>query len=286
MYTTLISPSELHQHLHNPGCVIVDCRFELAVAGGRSEVGRDAHNTSHIPGAVYAHLNEDLSAPVTADTGRHPLPDARMFMKTLGRWGIDSSKQVVAYDADSGAMAASRLWWLLRWLGHEKVAVLDGGFKHWQANGFETTTATFTPHATTFVGMPHASMVADAAEVMQRAAQPDWKVIDARSPERFAAKVEPIDVIAGHVPGAVNYPNALNIQSNGHWQSPATLRTQLTAILGDVVGTHTIAMCGSGVTACHNLLALEIAGIHGAKLYAGSWSEWIRDPSRPVATGN
>lgn len=286
MYSTLISTTELQQHLHDPDFVIVDCRFELSVNKASDEAGRDAYRRSHIPGAVYAHLNNDLSAPVTQHTGRHPLPDARTLMNTLGRWGIDETKQVVAYDADTGAIAAARLWWLLRWLGHHKVAVLNGGFKHWQAAGFETSSATFTPQARIFKGIPQTSMVADANEVIMHALQPDWRVLDARAPERFAGKTEPIDPVAGHVPGAVNFPMTLNTQNDGHWQPAATLRTQFVATLGSVSGTHVIAMCGSGVTACHNLLALEIAGIHGAKLYAGSWSEWIRDPSRAVATGN
>ena len=283
MYTTLITATELRQHLDDANFVIVDCRFELSIDGGRSEAGRAAYRQSHIPGAVYAHLNEDLSGPITATSGRHPLPDARKLMHTLGRWGIDSEKQVVVYDWDNGAMAAARLWWLLRWLGHEKVAVLDGGFRHWQAAGFETSSATFTPSVAEFNGMPQASMIADASEVAVQAQQPDWRVLDARAPERFAGKAEPIDAVAGHVPGAVNFPMTLNMQGDGHWQPAATLRTQFVATLGNVNGTHTIAMCGSGVTACHNLLALEIAGIHGAKLYPGSWSEWIRDASRPVA---
>lgn len=283
MYSTLISANQLQQHLHDAGFVIIDCRFELSTAGGRNEVGRDAYRHEHVPGAIYAHLNEDLSGPITPESGRHPLPDAHTLMKKLGNWGINEHKQVIAYDTDNGAMAASRLWWLLRWLGHEKVAVLDGGFKHWQASGFATSAATFTPNATTFHGMPRASMVADSSEVQQRASNPDWKVIDARAAERFAGKVEPIDAIAGHVPGAVNHPNSQNVQADGQWKSADILRSQFANTLDNVSGTHVISMCGSGVTACHNLLALEIAGIHGAKLYAGSWSEWIRDASRPVA---
>ena len=286
MFTTLISAAELQRHLHDADLLIVDCRFELSINKASSEAGRIAYKHSHIPGAVYAHLNEDLSGPIGVHTGRHPLPDPQQLMKTFSRWGITESKQVIAYDADNGAMAAARLWWLLRWLGHHRVAVLDGGFKHWQAAGYPVSCAIFTPQPAEFRGMPHASMVADADEVALRASQPDWRVLDARSPERYAGKVEPIDAVAGHVPGAVNFPMTLNVQADGRWQPAATLRTQFVATLGDVNGTHTIAMCGSGVTACHNLLALETAGIHGAKLYAGSWSEWISDPSRPVATGS
>jgi len=283
MFTTLISAADLHDHLHDPDFIIVDCRFELSVKGGKNDAGRNAYLQSHIPGAVYAHLNEDLSAPVGEKTGRHPLPDPRTLASTFSRWGIDASKQVIAYDADTGAMAAARLWWLLRWLGHERVAVLNGGFKHWLAAGYETTNTEYTPQPAQFKGVARASMVADAKEVALRASQADWRVLDARAPERFAGKVEPIDPVAGHVPGAVNLPMTLNLQNDGMWQPAATLRTQFVATLGRVNGAHTIAMCGSGVTACHNLLALDIAGIHAAKLYAGSWSEWITDDSRPVA---
>ncbi len=286
MYTTLISTDELHQQLHDQNVVIIDCRFELSANKGGVDAGRKAYQHSHIPKALYAHLNEDLSGPITNETGRHPLPDAHTLMKTFSRWGIDHTKQVIAYDADNGAMAAARLWWLLRWLGHNNVAVLDGGFKHWLAAGFDVNDAVFTPGAKQFKGMPQASMMADANEVAVRVSQPEWRVLDARSPERFAGTTEPIDRIAGHIPGAVNFPLSLNVQPDGHWQPPATLRTQFVATLGGVNGAHTIAMCGSGVTACHNLLALEVAGIHGAKLYAGSWSEWITDSSRPVVTGN
>jgi len=286
MFTTLISVADLHDHLHDPDFIIVDCRFELLINGGRDDAGRTAYRQGHIPGAAYAHLNEDLSGTVGEHTGRHPLPDPRLLANTFGRWGIGASKQVVAYDADTGAMAAARLWWLLRWLGHERVAVLNGGFKQWLAAGYEVTSVEHTVQPLQFKGVARASMVADAKEVALRAAQSDWRVLDARAPERFAGKTEPIDLIAGHVPGAVNFPMTLNLQSDGMWQPAATLRTQFVATLGRVNGAHTIAMCGSGVTACHNLLALEIAGIHAAKLYAGSWSEWITDASRPVARGD
>lgn len=286
MFTTLISAAELQQHLHDANLVIVDCRFELSINKGDEEAGHIAYKRSHIPGAIYAHLNKDLSGQIGATTGRHPLPDPQELMKTFSHWGIDEGKQVIAYDADNGAMAATRLWWLLRWLGHKRVAVLDGGFKHWQAAGYVVSCAVFTPQPASFRGMPHACMIADAAEVLEHAQQPDWRVLDARAPDRFAGKSEPIDRVAGHVPGAVNFPMTLNMQPDGHWQTAATLRTQFVATLGSVNGAHTIAMCGSGVTACHNLLALEAAGIHGAKLYAGSWSEWITDSSRPVATGH
>jgi thiosulfate/3-mercaptopyruvate sulfurtransferase len=231
-------------------------------------------------------LDEDLSAPITAQSGRHPLPDARLLANTFGRWSIDGSKQVIAYDAVSGGLAAARLWWLLRWLGHPHVAVLNGGLKHWQAAGFELSSSVFTPAARDFKGMPQASWISDGNEVALRARQAQWRVLDARAPERYAGSVEPMDSIAGHIPGAVNHPLDRNLQADGRWLSAEKLRSQFAQLLGEAPPAHLISMCGSGVTACHNLLALEVAGLHGAKLYPGSWSEWIKDRARPIKTGS
>jgi thiosulfate/3-mercaptopyruvate sulfurtransferase len=280
MYSTLITATELHRHLHDPQFVIVDCRFDLT----NPNAGRAAYHAGHIPGAVYAHLDDDLSGPLTAHSGRHPLPDARILADTFGRWNIDDSKQVIAYDANTGAMAAARLWWLLRWLGHPHVAVLNGGLMHWQAAGFELTSSVFTPAPGKFKGMPQASWISTADEVARCVQQKDWRVIDARAPERYAGSVEPIDAVAGHIPGARNYPLNRNLHADGQWLPAATLRTQFSELLGDTAPTHVISMCGSGVTACHNLLALEVAGLPGAKLYPGSWSEWIKDGTRPIKT--
>lgn len=280
-WSTLISAAALHEHLHDGNLVIVDCRFEL----GKPEAGRLAYKTAHLPGAVYAHLDEDLSSAITAQSGRHPLPDIKTFSATLGRWGIDSSKQVIAYDADNGAMAAARLWWLLRWLGHQQVAVLDGGIKHWQASGLEVTSSSFDPVQRVFTAQVNSEMLVAADEVAQRAAQTDWCVLDARAAERYAGEVEPLDPVAGHVPGALNHPFAGNLTSDGRFLPKSTLRTQFTNTVGATTPRHIINMCGSGVTACHNVLALEYAGLHGSKLYAGSWSEWSKDRDRPVATG-
>jgi len=285
MYSTLISATELHQHLHDPEFIIIDCRFELASSNAASDAGRAAYNAGHIPGALYAHLDDDLSGPITPQSGRHPLPDARVLAAKFGQWGIDSSKQVIAYDADTGAMAAARLWWLLRWLGHQHVAVLNGGLKHWQAAGFALTSSVFTPAPREFKGMPQASWISDANEVALRARQAEWRVIDARAPERYAGSVEPVDTVAGHIPGARNHPLSRNLQADGHWLPAEKLRAQFSELLDNVPASHVISMCGSGVTACHNLLALEVAGLHGAKLYPGSWSEWIKDRARAIKTG-
>lgn len=277
MYTTLIGAHELAGRLADPQTLVVDCRFDLA----RPDAGRAAYLAGHIPGALYAHLDHDLSGPVTPATGRHPLPDPETLARTLSSWGITSQTQVVAYDADSGAFAA-RLWWLLRWVGHRGVAVLDGGFKAWREAGLATSTDIPTRSPSEFIARPDRSAWVDADEVA-RCLRAGWRLLDARAPERFAGSVEPIDPVAGHVPGAVNHPLTTNLTTDGRFLPPQELHARYTASQAGVSDAQTIAMCGSGVTACHLLLAMEIAGKPGARLYAGSWSEWIRDPARPVA---
>lgn len=281
-WNTVISAATLHRHLHDGNMVIIDCRFDLS----QPAAGRSAYAAAHLPGAVYAHLNEDLSGPVTARSGRHPLPEVKTLSSTLGRWGIDRSKQVVVYDADHGAMAAARLWWLLRWLGHQQVAVLDGGLKHWQASGFELSGSACEPAAREFNATANMEWSIDAAAVAECATQADWHVIDARAPERYAGETEPLDPAAGHVPGAFNHPFVRNLTNDGRFLPADILRAQFLPLLAGVAPEHTINMCGSGVTACHNLLAMEIAGLRGARLYAGSWSEWSKDGSRPVTIGH
>lgn len=282
MYATLVTPTELAARTRDSHWLIVDCRFDLA----RPDAGETAYRTSHIPNAVYAHLDRDLAAPVTPSTGRHPLPSPEKFAATLSAWGLTSETQVVAYDADTGAFAA-RLWWLLRWVGHKKVAVLDGGFKAWLAAGLPVTNEIPQRTPTRFVAQPDRSAWLDAAEVADRRQRSDWRLLDARAPERYAGAVEPIDPVAGHVPGALNHPFALNLGPDGQFLPAAELRARLeqsqAGDAGKIADDRTIAMCGSGVTACHLLLAMAIADKPGAKLYAGSWSEWIRDPTRPVA---
>jgi thiosulfate/3-mercaptopyruvate sulfurtransferase len=275
MLSTLTSPFALHAQLDSVR--VIDCRFDLA----RPDAGEAAYKASHIRGAVYAHLDRDLSSPITPTTGRHPLPDAEQFATTLGRWGIDSLTQVVAYDADAG-MFAARLWWLLRWLGHQRVAVLNGGFKAWQQAGLPVTAEIALPEPKHFGGEPHNELWISAAEVAARVNDPNWRVLDARAPERYHGEVEPIDSVAGHVPGAVNHPFALNLNADAQFLSADELRARYAGVSGGAPPNQVIAMCGSGVTACHNLLAMEVAGLHGAKLYAGSWSEWIRDPQRSI----
>ena len=277
-FKTLISAAELAPHVADPDWLVIDCRFEL----GKPDAGERVYATGHIPHAIYAHLDRDLAAPVTPATGRHPLPQPETFAGTLTRWGMTPATQVVAYDADNAAYAA-RLWWLLRWVGHEAVAVLDGGFKAWTAAGLPTTTEAPRRRAGHFTARPNRDMWYDASEVAQRVRLADWRLLDARAPERFAGRVEPIDPVAGHVPGAHNHPFATNLGSDGRFAAAHELRNRFEQSQAGVADDHTIVMCGSGVTACNLLLAMEHAGKRGARLYAGSWSEWIRDPARGVA---
>ena len=280
MYSTLIAAADLAPHLADPDWLIVDCRFDLT----RPAAGEAAYAQGHIPGAVYAHLDRDLAAPVTASSGRHPLPAPQDFARTLGRWGLTRETQVIAYDADTGAYAA-RLWWLLRWVGHRKVAVLDGGLKTWTGAGLPVTSDVGSRTPTQYAVNPDRDLWLDAAQVGAHVGSGRWRLLDARAPERFAGEVEPIDPVAGHVPGATNHPFALDLDSDGRFLPPAELRARFETSQAGIDDAHTIAMCGSGVTACHLLLGLEIAGKPGAKLYAGSWSEWLRDPARGVARG-
>jgi thiosulfate/3-mercaptopyruvate sulfurtransferase len=279
MHTTLVSTDTLAAHLDDPQWLIVDCRFDLA----QPAAGEAAYRAGHIPGAVYAHLDRDLSGPVTPQTGRHPLPDPERFAATLSGWGVGADTQVIAYDADNG-MYAARLWWLLRWVGHRAVAVLDGGFKVWTAAALPITTAIPSRRPSNFQARPDRQMWLDADQVQERVQRPDWRLLDARAPERFSGKVEPLDAVAGHVPGARNHPFASNLTGEGRFSAPEELRRRFEQSQAGVADDHTIVMCGSGVTACHLLLAMEIAGKPGARLYAGSWSEWIRNPARGVAT--
>ena len=277
-YTTLIDTRTLATNLDRSDWVIVDCRFKLADTGW----GEAQYQVGHIPGAVYAHLDRDLSGHKTGRNGRHPLPEMDALQERFGRWGIGPGTQVVAYDQDTG-MEASRLWWLLRYLGHTAVAVLDGGLARWTAEGRPLRGGAEQPTPATFIGQPQAEMLAEAGDIEQLRQDPSARVIDARAPERFRGDTEPLDPVAGHIPGAVNHPYLSNLQADGTFRTPADLRQHLAAALGGVPAAQTAVYCGSGVSACHNLLALEHAGLTGAKLYAGSWSEWCAEEERPVA---
>ena len=274
---TLVSAAELAARLADPDWLVADCRAELS----DREAGARAWRAGHIPGAIHADLERDLSAPVTPRTGRHPLPPVEAIAATFSRWGVTGTTQVVAYDAGNGAYAA-RLWWMLRYLGHDAVAVLDGGFAAWLAGGHPVSDAAVTRRPAAFVARARPEMLCDAGGVQAALARGEL-LVDVRGAERFAGKVEPLDAVAGHVPGAVNLPFTQNLDETSRFRPGAELAELWRSRTGVTAGSSPICMCGSGVTACQALLSLEIAGIGGGRLYAGSWSEWIRDPGRPVA---
>lgn len=279
IYTTLISTDTLAAHLDS-SFVIADCRFDLA----NEHAGRQAYMAAHVPGAVYVSLSHDLSAVQTGSNGRHPLPTMPEMAATFGRVGIDASRQVVAYDDDTG-MFASRLWWMLRYAGHEAVAVLDGGWTKWTREQRPTRSGVESPNARSFVPAPRPEMLVDIGDVLARLPDPGTLLVDARGPERFEGRTEPIDHVAGHIPGAVNHHYKLNLAADGTLLPADTLRARLATVLGPSSPRRTVMYCGSGVSACQNLLAMERAGLPGAALYVGSWSEWSANPSMPVETG-
>ncbi len=276
-FSTLVDTSTLADHLSAPDWRVIDCRFKLDDEGW----GRKEYHAAHIPGAAYAHLNTDLSGPLTGFNGRHPLPDPAALTQTLGRLGIGPGVQVVAYDQDTNQWA-SRLWWLLRWMGHEDVAVLDGGFARWRAENRPTRAGEERPDPRAFTGSPRPSMIADAAEVSKLMRRRDGLLLDARAPERYRGEVEPVDRVPGRIPGAVNYHFLRNLDERGIFKPAPVLRHDLEQVLDGTPPDRVVCYCGSGVTACQNLVALEHVGLHGARLYVGSWSEWASDPERPV----
>ena len=277
---TLIEAEALAGALGDPRLRIFDCRFDLA----RPAYGRSAYADEHLPGALYADLNLDLSGPVTAGSGRHPLPSPGEFEDRLRAWGVNADSRVVAYD-DGNGMYAARLWWMLRWLGHDDVAVLDGGMRRWLQLGLPLTEDVTAPAPGNFVARLRPAMAVDAVAVSVATQDPATLILDARAPERYRGEVEPIDRVAGHIPGARNHPFGLSLDPQGRFLPPEQLRTALSASLAGTAPARSIVYCGSGVTACHLLLAFEHAGLRGAQLYPGSWSEWSSDPARPVRTG-
>lgn len=278
--TTIVSVNQLADHLTDPSWVIVDCRFDLF----DKAAGERHYEAGHIPGAVYAHLERDLSAPVTGNGvgGRHPLPSPELMRHLFGRYGIGLGIQVVAYDDTSGHYAA-RLWWMLRFMGHEAVAVLDGGWPAWSAGGLPVATGRETRPARAFGGSPRWERVVRREDVE---AAP--LLVDARAPERYRGEIEPIDPLAGHIPGALNRPYATNWTAQGIWQPQETLLADFLALLGDTPAENAVFYCGSGVSACVNLVAMVHAGLPEGQLYVGSWSEWSRleaqQASQPDAT--
>lgn len=277
-FTTLIDTDRLARHLGDRSFALVDCRFRLDDLGW----GVREYEARHIPGAVFADLDRDLAGEKTGANGRHPLPEPAAFAQTLSRLGIDAAVQVVAYDQDVG-MYASRFWWMLRWLGHDKVAVLDGGFAKWVAENRETAAGREWRPARIFTGTARAEMVATARDVAAVAGRPDWRLVDARAPERFRGETETIDKKSGHIPGATNHFFKWNVDEGNTLRGPEEVRARFEQTLGGTSPDRVVCYCGSGVTACQNLLAMEHVGLRGAKLYPGSWSEWSSDPARPTA---
>ena len=281
-WTALVSAEALAAALDRPGLAIVDARFSLSDPGA----GAAAHRAAHLPGAGYAHLDRDLSdLSKPAASGRHPLPEPAVFAAALARLGIAPDTQVVVYDAGDGAMAAARLWWLLRIAGHRRVAVLDGGFARWQALDLPVESADVADR-----GLPVRAVEFDETQIVgtdevqaRLGDAPGW-LLDARAPERFRGEVEPLDPVAGHIPGARNRPYVDTLR-DGRFRPPAELRASFEALLEGTPPARVVLQCGSGVTAAHLLLAMEHAGLPGARVYAPSWSGWVSDPARPVATG-
>ncbi len=279
--TCLIDAAKLHSILNDRDVRVLDCRFELM----DPKAGRKAYESGHVPGAVYADLDKDLAGPVKPGTGRHPLPDPRHMAQTFGRLGIDNRCRVVAYDEGSGAVAA-RAWWLLRWLGHESVSILDGGFSGWAEAGLpiESDPVEIVPKS--FTGQSHDERVLTTDDILAAGETASGlRLIDARDVRRFVGEVEPIDKVAGHIPGALNLPFSKNLAANGCWKSADELRDSLAELIGPPSGQRWAVMCGSGVTACHLVIAGILAGYREPRVYVGSWSEWIADPARKIAKG-
>ncbi|SAL57407.1 sulfurtransferase (cyanide detoxification) [Caballeronia choica] len=281
-HTTLISAANLAERLAAaPGSVLVfDCRFDLAAP----EAGEAAYAAGHVPGALYLHLDRDLSGATTGTNGRHPLPDRADLVAKLAGVGLNEGQQVVAYDAQGG-MYAARLWWLLRWLGHDSVALLDGGLQAWEAAGKPLETEAQPRSPGNFKAGAPLAVTVDVQAVERNLTTRDHVLIDARAADRYRGENETLDRVGGHIPGALNHHYKENLTAEGRFKTAHELRDAFSALVGATAPDRVVLQCGSGVTACHNALAMEIAGLHGAALYAGSWSEWSANPSRPVATG-
>ncbi len=276
-FTTLVDAATLAAHLDDPNWLIVDARHQLADPA----YGERSYAEAHIPGAVFLHCDRDLSGPTTGTNGRHPLPDAEKLARRLGEIGIGGQTQVVVYD-DAQSMIAGRLWWLLRWLGHDRVAVLDGGLQAWNAaNGVLTPEASPTRPANFVARL--CDRCVDTNYVQAFLATSRMHLVDARSPDRYRGENETIDPVGGHIPGAVNRFFQQNLQADGRFKPAAELRAEWLAVLAGVLPEQVVHQCGSGISACHNLLAMEIAGLPGSRLYGGSWSEWCANSERPVA---
>jgi thiosulfate/3-mercaptopyruvate sulfurtransferase len=278
-FTTIISPRVVHEHFEDAAFVVIDCRHSLADFG----LGRRLYDEAHVAGAFFASVEDDLAGRKTGKNGRHPMPDPETFARFLRGLGVDDTTQIVAYDAGAD-MFAARLWFLCRWIGHHAVAVLDGGFEAWQRFGYPVTAAPSEPRREgTITPRAHPELLVDARYVVANLASPTMQLLDARAEDRFAGQNETVDPVAGHIPGALNRWFKRNFNDDGTFKSPDVLRAEFAAQRLDP--QRVVHQCGSGVSSAANQLAMVHAGIEGTRLYAGSWSEWIADPARPVATG-
>jgi thiosulfate/3-mercaptopyruvate sulfurtransferase len=280
-FTTLVNTETLERLCGTAEVAVVDCRFKLDDPGWAARAFLDGH----VPGAVFADLERDLSGAKTGNNGRHPLPDPLTLSHTLGALGISNTTQVIAYDQDAG-MYASRLWWLLRWMGHSSVAVLDGGFAKWVSEARPVSSIREEPAHVSFSGTPQPGMIVSADDVGRLIHNPEWRLIDARAPERYRGEIEPIDRVPGHIPTATNHFFGSNVDAANTFLPADALKKKLIDSMAGVRSDHVVCYCGSGVTACQNVLAMEHVGLPGAKLYPGSWSEWASDERRPIARGD
>ena len=277
-WTTLIGADELAHAIDH--CIVVDCRYDLA----NPRAGASAYAQAHIPSAVFVDMDTQLSAPKSGHNGRHPMPSSDAVRALLESIGLHDDTQLIIYDV--GGMASGRLWWMARWIGHERVAVLDGGLKSWERAGFPVTAETGTARPVgRLSARPSLSTLVDAATVAAASTNASHVLIDARAADRFRGENETIDPVAGHIPGSLNRPWNLNLREDGRFKPAPFLRAEFEALLAGRNADAVINSCGSGVSACHNILAMTHAGLTGAALYGGSWSEWVADPGRPVATG-
>lgn len=280
MYDKIVSCAELAKHLADPDWIILDCQHDLI----NHAFGREAYAREHIPGARFVAMEGDMAGTKSGSNGRHPLPTPAALESVFGRLGVGVGRQVVVYDGSQNNYAG-RVWWTLNWLGHHAVAVLDGGLGKWKADGHALTTALPVPHAAAFTARPDDSRKVDVATIVANLGKPGMTIVDARTAERYNGTTEPIDPVAGHIPGALLRFGKNNVNVDGTYKSAEVLRAEFAQLLGNTPPEQVVHQCGSGVSACNNLIAMELAGLGGAKLYVGSWSEWCADPARPVATG-
>jgi thiosulfate/3-mercaptopyruvate sulfurtransferase len=280
MYDKIVSTAELAAHLNDPEWIILDCQHDLI----NHAFGRESYAREHIPGAHFVAMEHDMAGAKTGRNGRHPLPTPEALAATFSRLGVTAGRQVIAYDSSQNNYAG-RVWWTLRWLGHMSVAVLDGGLGKWKSEGRGLTAEVPVPTPVVFNGRANDNMRVSADTILANIGKPGLQVVDARAPERYSGAAETIDPVGGHIPGALLRFGKENINPDGTYKSPEALRADFSHLLGDTPPDQVVHQCGSGVSACNNIIAMELAGLPGAKLYVGSWSEWCSDPSRPVATG-